>query len=321
VKVTVVMTTYNHERFISQSIASALDQDVTFDYEIVVIEDCSTDQTRGILLRLRDRHPERLRLVLPPRNCNDSRNFAQVIETSESPYIAWLEGDDYWTSPRKLQRQVEFLDAHPDYSACFHNASMVWENEQRPPADMNPPDQRDIATVEDMLPRNVIATCSVMFRRGLFGRFPEWYFELPFGDWPVHILNVERGPIGYLPDVMGAWRIHADGLWSRRSEADRLAAVIGFYERMNVNLGLRYDRLFRAQIARRLHTLASEHMSRGEFDDARKCAWRLLSAPGPDRAVARGSAARLLLEAAVRARLARLPRLRRALRRLRGRGR
>jgi glycosyltransferase involved in cell wall biosynthesis len=320
-KVTVVMTTYNHENFIAESITSALSQDVTFDYEIVVIEDCSTDRTRDIVINLRDRYPERIRLVLAPRNRNDSRNFAHAIETSGSQYIAWLEGDDYWTSPHKLQRQVDFLDARPNFSACFHNVSMVREAGNHPPEHMNPPDQGDVSTVEEILATNSIATCSVMFRRGLFGRFPEWYFELPFGDWPVHILNVERGRIGYLPEVMGAWRIHSAGLWSRRSETDKLATVIGFYERMNVNLGLKYDGLFRAQISRRLHVLANTHMWQGEYDEARKCAWRLLTAPGAGVTVPRRSSLRLWLEVSARAWLARYPRLYRLAKRLYSRGR
>src|SRR5918998_6653247 len=100
-KVSVLVTTYNHEKFIAQAIDSILAQKVTFDYEIVIGEDGSTDTTRDIVLTFRRRYPKRIRLLLPQRNLGFYGNiiFEQALEACRGQYIALLEGDDYWTSP------------------------------------------------------------------------------------------------------------------------------------------------------------------------------------------------------------------------------
>jgi glycosyltransferase involved in cell wall biosynthesis len=253
-KVSVVMTTYNHEDYISQAVQSALMQKVAFDYEIVIIEDCSTDRTRDIVRSLERRHPDRIRLVLPATNCNDSRNFARVIETAPSQYIACLEGDDYWTCREKLQKQVAFLDDHPECATCFHNVRQQWEDGRS--RTYNAPDQKPITGMGEILAGNFIATASVMFRRGLFGAFPEWFFRLPIGDWPLHVLNTQYGRIGYLADVMGVYRVHSRGLWSQRSRSAQLETVLRFYRDMNANLDFKYDQTIRRQMAQAWFDLA-----------------------------------------------------------------
>jgi glycosyltransferase involved in cell wall biosynthesis len=272
--VTVVMTTYNHQRYIEQAVESALSQETAFDYEIVIIEDCSTDRTRELVVELQRRHPDRIRLVLPDTNCNDSRNFARTIETSTSRYIACLEGDDYWTSPRKLQRQVDFLEAHPECAACFHNVLQVWDDGRWPPKNHNAPDQKRFSTIEDVLEENFIATPSLMFRQAVFPKFPEWYFRQPIGDWPLQMLSAEHGAIGYLDETMAVYRLHPNGLWNRRSRRDQLQTVINFYVDMNRNLHFKYDSAIRRQIARSWYKLAIEHESQGDVADARLALWR-----------------------------------------------
>src|SRR4051794_3890726 len=119
-KVSVCMITYNHERFIEQAVASALTQATSFEYEIVIGEDCSTDRTRNILIELQRANPDKIRLLLPEHNLGAQRNFVQTLDMCRGQYIAYLEGDDYWTSSAKLQQQVDFLDQHADFAICFH---------------------------------------------------------------------------------------------------------------------------------------------------------------------------------------------------------
>jgi len=108
-EVSVLVTTYNHERYIAQALDSVLMQETDFDYEIVILEDCSTDATREIILAYQKRHPDKIRLRLAAQNQCSNKPFAEEFQASSSPYIAMLDGDDYWTSPEKLQKQVEFL--------------------------------------------------------------------------------------------------------------------------------------------------------------------------------------------------------------------
>ena len=122
-KVSVCMITYNHEAFLAEALESILAQRTTFEIEVIVGEDCSTDNTRAVLLHYQRLHPHLIKPILQPHNVGYHRNFADVLRRASGEYIALLEGDDYWTSPEKLQRQSDLLDAHPEFSMCFHRGS------------------------------------------------------------------------------------------------------------------------------------------------------------------------------------------------------
>src|SRR3954471_9555699 len=97
------------------------------------------------------------------------------IEAARGQYIALLDGDDYWLTTDKLQKQADFLDLHPECAICFHNATVMDEDGQQAQWNWTPPHQKEISTLEDLWLGNFIATCSTMFRRGLIRRFPAWY--------------------------------------------------------------------------------------------------------------------------------------------------
>src|SRR6266478_192430 len=124
-KVSVMMITYNHQRFIAQALESILAQAVNFDYEIVVGEDCSTDETRNVLMDFYRRYPDRIVPLLRNPNLGVMGNLEATLRECRGQYLALLEGDDYWTSGDKLQRQADFLDSHPDYAVCCHRAQIV----------------------------------------------------------------------------------------------------------------------------------------------------------------------------------------------------
>ena len=111
VKVSVAMITYNHERFIAQAIESVLMQQTDFAVELVIGEDCSTDGTRAIVRDYGERYPERIRLLLPEHNLGMMPNFVATLKACRGQYVASVEGDDYWTDPHKLQKQVDFLES------------------------------------------------------------------------------------------------------------------------------------------------------------------------------------------------------------------
>src|SRR5262245_24288404 len=128
VKVSVAMITYNHGNFIAQAVESILMQVVNFDYEIIIGEDCSTDETRNVVIEYRNRFPHRIKMLLHDKNVGLMQNFIQTIEACRGQYVALCEGDDYWTSPYKLQKQVDFLESHPEYAICFHNVTVICED-------------------------------------------------------------------------------------------------------------------------------------------------------------------------------------------------
>jgi Glycosyltransferases involved in cell wall biogenesis len=258
-EVSVLVTTYNHEKYIAQALDSVLMQQTNFDYEIVIAEDCSTDRTRSIVLDFQRQNPRKIRLVLPAKNlgCGGNRVFAQAFELAQGEHVALLDGDDYWISPRKLQMQVEFLEAHPDCTLCFHNAMRIYEDGNRASLLYNPADQKRISVLEDILQSNFIAGCTPMIRKEVLGGFPEWYYELLWGDWSLYILCAQYGKIGYIDEILGIYRIHREGLWSRYNAIQKLEALIAFYETMNANLAFRFNDIVEPLVSARRKELAA----------------------------------------------------------------
>ena len=247
-KVSVVMITYNHERFIEEAVRSALHQVVPFEYEILVSDDASRDQTPSILRRLDAEFPGRLKLTLRPQNVGMLPNFTQTVQACQGKYIAILEGDDYWTSPDKLRKQVEFLDAHPDYSMCHHNALRAVEGAAEPFALCHTKPYPAKQTLKDFMRGNPVVTCTAMLRRGLIPTIPDWYYQLKMGDWSLHILNAQQGPVGYIDEVMAAYRIHSASNWSSRNRYDDLTAIIAAMDVIQPNLDTQHGALMRDAI-------------------------------------------------------------------------
>ena len=239
-QVTVLLTTYNHEKYIGEALESVLMQETTFAYEVVVLEDCSTDRTRDILNAYQARYPGKIRLRLAERNQHSNRPFREEFNAAGSPYVAMLDGDDYWTSPQKLQRQVEFLESHPECAICFHNALRTYEEQERAPLLYNSAKQKPISDIEDLWQYCFIAGCSPLLRKSALGRLPEWYNALPVGDWPLFLLAAEHGKIGYLDDVLGVYRIHPGGAWSKLDNVQRIEWMIELYQALNEKFEFRY---------------------------------------------------------------------------------
>ncbi len=273
-KVSVLLLTYNHARFLRRACDSALAQRTNFDVEIVIGEDCSSDGTRDLVSELARRHPDRIRAVLSPTNLGECGNIAQTLAACRGEYVALLDGDDYWTADHKLQRQVDFLDAHPDCTLCFHNALAFYDDGSGDSYPFNGPEQTSTPSIEDLWHGNFIATCAAMIRRSACSSLPSWYRTLPWGDWPLFILAARAGSMAFIDEPLGAYRIHAAGAWSRLSEIEQLQQVIGFYEVMNVNLAREYDGTVQTVITKHYEALALAYARVG--DEPRRLACRKL---------------------------------------------
>lgn len=264
--------TYNHARFIAKALDSALMQNCDFNYEILISEDCSTDGTREIVVDYQKKFPEKIRLLLSEKNVHSNEVVSRGIHAAKGNYIALLDGDDYWTSPEKLQRQVAFLDAHPECSMCFHNAQVLHEETHQNLRNWTPSNQKQISTLDDLWLGNFIATCSTMFRNGLIHRIPDWYHSFfPITDWPLYILLAEHGSIGYINEVMGAYRHHPGGLYSPYNEKQKQEKTLDFYKRINRYLNWKYDKIISIAISVYFYEWAEEYKKRNNIARAIEC--------------------------------------------------
>lgn len=214
--VAIYMITYNHENYISQAIESALMQKTTFHFKLFIGEDFSSDNTRNICIEYKNKYPEKIELLLQEKNIGATQNAQSVYKLcfeSGADYVALLEGDDYWIDPYKLQKQVDFLEANPDFSICFHKAAIYYEENITPfYPDINK-ETKEVTTLENIVKGNYIHTPTVVFRKNML-KLPDWFKDAYPGDWALHILNATYGKIKFFPEEMAVYRVHQGGIHS-----------------------------------------------------------------------------------------------------------
>lgn len=242
-KVSVAMVTYNHEKYISEAIESVLMQEADFDFELIISDDFSKDNTRGILLNYQNKYPEKIRLILNNENIGAQINFANLIQSCDGEYIAILDGDDYWIDKKKLQHQVDYLDKNMDCVICWTKAKIKSEdNEFAPYISHNSDYYMRKHSIEELIYCNYFITATVVFRNNLFGVIPKWFYELPMGDYPLNLLNAYHGKIGYVDGVTAVYRVHKNGIWStyrKKLEVRNIKKYIEMY--LNINKEFNYE--------------------------------------------------------------------------------
>ncbi len=261
--VDIALVTYNHEKFIAQAIESVLIQKTNFPYRLIIGDDCSTDDTQAIIKIYEKKYPDQIETILLSEHLglfHENRVGIQVLKHCTAKYVAMLDGDDYWTDPHKLQKQVDLLETHPECAICGHNVEMKYGEDDTPTGKFCPPDQKEFAFLDDLLLGYPLPTLSVMFRNGLIEEFPDWFFSLPFGDTAILILNLlgmKNGKIGYLNEVMGVYRVHQNGIWSGRTAIAREVANIEEYQTFVKILPEQYYKNVQARLNRHCYRLGS----------------------------------------------------------------
>ncbi|KJD35924.1 glycosyl transferase [Tamlana sedimentorum] len=206
--VSIFMLTYNQEQFIARSIESVLMQKTDFDYQLVIGEDCSTDATRTICERYALSHPTKIKL-LPPldKNIGLIANYMRTIKACRGKYIAICDGDDYWIDEFKLQKQVDFLEANPDfaivgtnYHKLFKDNTLVEEKKEH---------SKTYFEFNDLIFKNVLPSVTTLFRNiPKQEPLPNWILKYPYGDWPTYLWVLKNGgKIHFLNDFTAVYRM------------------------------------------------------------------------------------------------------------------
>lgn len=232
-EVTVVVPTFNHERYVRQTILSILNQAIDVEVEVVVHDDASTDATPKLLRDLYAEHSERLTVILQSENQTQLGTpvFASLLLAVKSRYLALCEGDDLWTDPTKLKRQLDFMVANPWCTLSHHGVSVLneggnFEYERDLVAMLSDPSRTRMRVAGmDLARGNFILSCSAMLRRDALR---DEALERCAGleDLFVFALAAEAGDVGYLPEIMATYRLHSSNLWSGLSAAERFSTEI-----------------------------------------------------------------------------------------------
>jgi glycosyltransferase involved in cell wall biosynthesis len=224
--VSILCVTYNHESFVGECIEGFLKQEVDFPVEIIIHDDASTDRTQAILTDYASRHPGLFRLILREQNLRQRGGKAApaLIERARGRYIAWCDGDDYWTDPRKLALQTTLLEANPEYVASFHEASEVSEDgTMLRPFNLPERGRRDYSADDLIALRWGWILLSTMCFRNVLKDFPPEYFLVSNGDLFIARLLGFHGAAKYQGDAIrpNGYRQHPGGIWSMQPEGVR----------------------------------------------------------------------------------------------------
>ena len=215
--VSVVMVTYGHEQFIKQSIEGVLMQDCDFDIELILANDCSPDLTDEVVRGVLENHPKSnwIKYTKHPKNIGMISNFMWAAGQATAKYIALCDGDDYWTDPLKLQKQVDFLEANKTIALAAHNVQIVGKEFNEI---IDRPYHNQISTgiynTEDIIKGFKLPTNSILFRNHLydFKNTPKWSSKIRSGDKYLYLMLSTFGDIYYDNTIMGAYRKHEGGI-------------------------------------------------------------------------------------------------------------
>ena len=218
----IFVITYKHEVFIRQTIESLLIQETTFNFEVVVANDCSPDNTSIIIKSIIATHPKGnlIRYFEHKENLGMYNNFMFALNECKGKYIAVCEGDDYWIDPLKLQKQVDFLDANADYEVCFTNVRIVKENDKIKKHALIKEKRRTVYERKDLPIWAPLLTR--VFRNRDFSTLP----SAPGLDTVMLLWQSQFGKIKYLNEITGAYRKHPGGIYSAQSEVKRKEQII-----------------------------------------------------------------------------------------------
>lgn len=221
--VSVLMITYGHEKYIKQAIEGVLMQKCNFIIELIVANDCSPDNTCEVIKEIIRDHPRSswIKYTRHGQNKGVQPNFIWAASQAKGKYIALCEGDDYWTDPLKLQKQVDFLEINQEYSITFTDYEILNQNTKTIVSAelLSKFKSKSVFLLKDIIITNFIPTLTVLYRNNGV-RFPDNGDKLFPGDWPLHILNASKGKIKFLPFTSAVYRKHDNGVCSSSNSID-----------------------------------------------------------------------------------------------------
>jgi glycosyltransferase involved in cell wall biosynthesis len=221
-QVSVATITYNHAPFISRCIESVLMQKTTFPFELVIGEDCSTDGTRALAMDYAQKYPQIIRVITSDANVGSNENLKRTVHASQGEFIAFCEGDDYWVDPLKLQKQYEVsvkqdavLVAHATIMVFYQDGKLVYEPKFR-----RAQTGSGFLGLEDIIMhRAPFHTSSEFLRAEIAQNLPDWYYQMPVGDFPLKVIAASLGKVYYLDEIMSVYQKGVPGSFTQQTVA------------------------------------------------------------------------------------------------------
>lgn len=229
-KVSIPICVYNHEKYIGFTLDRILEQKCDFSFEILIGEDSSTDNSQKVIEEYANKYPNVIKPFYREKNLGAQKNTIDLFSRCKGEFIALCDGDDYWTDPYKLQKQVDFLEAHPECVACHHWHKYAYPQEDGSYKEEEAPKEgqgyypQEIATVREVFANKMrVKTRTVMYRN-VVKELPEWFSTVAYGDVPLSMIYGKHGKFGFIDEEMAVYRQTGQGVSTQgRSEMNNRA--------------------------------------------------------------------------------------------------
>jgi glycosyltransferase involved in cell wall biosynthesis len=280
-KLSILLVSYNQEAYIKEAVESIILQEIPFEYEIIIADDCSTDRTVEIIQQTFSDYHRNCIMMRSDKNIGISKNYRQGFAACKGEYIAVMEGDDYWKDPLRLKKHVAFLDDNPSCVLSF-NRLKIYNQLKSTIKDQNwtHPEDIEFITTSMMALKNRIGNLSAcVFRRSALQKLSPDLYDLGTADWMLGMAIGEHGTLAKLKEPMSVYRVHEKGKWSGRSNKENLSRLINItipkYDKflgykyhaefeehkINLELKLKRDASFKHTIVRHTPTLIKRVLS------------------------------------------------------------
>ena len=223
-KLSILLVTYNHESNICAALDGLFSQIFEGQIELVVADDSSTDNTLSIIKEYENRDGRFMFTYLnTDKNVGVTKNYQRGFAACTGEYIAVLEGDDYWISPLKLQKQIEFLDIHRECNLCSVNYFVFQETIAHFYPRIAISNTYRLISARELIADNIVGNFSTcMYRKAAIDALPQALYETTSYDWIINISVAKNSFIGFLETPMSVYRLHASGIWSQKTTAEKL---------------------------------------------------------------------------------------------------
>ena len=225
ITVSICCITYNHENYIEDTIKSFINQKTSFDYEIIISNDCSTDKTQAVIDKYKELYPNIIKDISPSHNMGCIANFYYTLNSCKGTYIAYCEGDDYWTDENKLQMQVDFLEKNQDIGLVYTYANVFYQEEKR--IAKNTIGEPFVSYEGVFINGNCIPTLTLCMRKKLYKKYLEEIKPTEknwkMGDLPICLWFIKNSKIHLIPKVTAMYRVLSESA-SHSNDTQKMAA-------------------------------------------------------------------------------------------------
>jgi len=245
-KLSILLASYNQQKYLRESLDSVFLQDLPFAYEIVVADDHSADDSLAIIESRLKKESCAYQILPSTENLGISKNYQRAFAACSGQYIAVLEADDYWTDPQRLKKHIAFLDAHPQCVMSFNRITFYFEQQQSfYTHEWKHAEDYEYYSTALLAKTNPIGNLSAcVLRNAAVKKLPRELFDLKIADWMLGMTMAMQGPLARLKDPMSVYRISGSGEWAGMSQPVRNSKTIALIDTYNQFFNYKFDKEF-----------------------------------------------------------------------------